>query len=426
MSTTNHPISPIDAAHRASGRRPPQQRPGRRQEQGDVLPGHGRQVRQAGVAEPLHHRRRLVAVVADDEAAGQRGAIGRAGGRRRGRSRRARGSMRRRPDRRAGCRRATRRRARPRRAATRRVGCRSGSSGDALAGDAHAGRRPATRRPAGGGRGRAPTSRSARPRPRQHDTRSRPGTPAGRPSPSPSPSKGPRASGAGRPTPRRRATTAAPASTSTTRPSRGERTARGDRGRAEHERATRRVTRATATATATATVSNGPGRPPRRARRMPGRSGGHVVASWDRALNHVPTRLRRPALVPPADPQPRAVPRRHPAGRARRDRPARRCGSSRARSAATSASSSASPRHRCCSPSGAPFSDSSLWSIGVALSAMLWLIVGAVAARRTTRNPMAGWPRLLAHVLLARGRHLARRRRRLLVARYAVGEALVG
>jgi hypothetical protein len=40
---------------------------------------------------------------------------------------------------------------------------------------------------------------------------------------------------------------------------------------------------------------------------------------------------------------------------------------------------------------GAPFSDSSLYPIGIALSAMLWLIVGAVAARRTTRNPMAGW-----------------------------------
>ena len=40
---------------------------------------------------------------------------------------------------------------------------------------------------------------------------------------------------------------------------------------------------------------------------------------------------------------------------------------------------------------GAPFSDSSLYPVGVAVSVMLWLIVGAVAARRTTRNPMAGW-----------------------------------
>src|SRR5690348_10552038 len=38
---------------------------------------------------------------------------------------------------------------------------------------------------------------------------------------------------------------------------------------------------------------------------------------------------------------------------------------------------------------GAPFSDSSLYPIGVALSAMLWLVVGAISARRATRNPMA-------------------------------------
>jgi hypothetical protein len=40
---------------------------------------------------------------------------------------------------------------------------------------------------------------------------------------------------------------------------------------------------------------------------------------------------------------------------------------------------------------GAPFSSSSLYPIGVAISAMLWLIVGAIAARRATRNPMASW-----------------------------------
>lgn len=40
---------------------------------------------------------------------------------------------------------------------------------------------------------------------------------------------------------------------------------------------------------------------------------------------------------------------------------------------------------------GAPFSDTEVWPIGVALSALLWLIVGAVAARRTTRDPMASW-----------------------------------
>ncbi len=67
-----------------------------------------------------------------------------------------------------------------------------------------------------------------------------------------------------------------------------------------------------------------------------------------------------------------------------------------------------------------------VWSIGIALSAMLWLIVGAVAARRTTRNPMAGWPDfwrtffwLAAGIWIGAGVAL-------LVARYAIGEALVG
>ena len=75
---------------------------------------------------------------------------------------------------------------------------------------------------------------------------------------------------------------------------------------------------------------------------------------------------------------------------------------------------------------GAPFSDSSVWSIGVALSAMLWLIVGAVAARRTTRNPMAGWPDFWrTYCWLAAGIWIGVVAA-LLVARYAVGEALVG
>jgi hypothetical protein len=75
---------------------------------------------------------------------------------------------------------------------------------------------------------------------------------------------------------------------------------------------------------------------------------------------------------------------------------------------------------------GAPFSDTSLWSIGVALSVMLWLIVGAVAARRTTRNPMAEWRDFWrTFSWLAAGIWLGVAAA-LLVARYAVGEALVG
>jgi hypothetical protein len=75
---------------------------------------------------------------------------------------------------------------------------------------------------------------------------------------------------------------------------------------------------------------------------------------------------------------------------------------------------------------GAPFSDSSLWSIGIALSAMLWLIVGAVAARRTTRNPMAGWPDFWRTFFWLAGGIWIGAGAALVVARYAVGETLVG
>jgi len=75
---------------------------------------------------------------------------------------------------------------------------------------------------------------------------------------------------------------------------------------------------------------------------------------------------------------------------------------------------------------GCPFSDESLWSIGVALSAMLWLVVGAVAARRTTRNPMAGWPDFWRTYWWLAGGIWAGVAAALLVARYSVGQALVG
>jgi hypothetical protein len=40
---------------------------------------------------------------------------------------------------------------------------------------------------------------------------------------------------------------------------------------------------------------------------------------------------------------------------------------------------------------GAPFSESSRHPIAIAISAVLWVIIGIVASRRATRNPMASW-----------------------------------
>ena len=40
---------------------------------------------------------------------------------------------------------------------------------------------------------------------------------------------------------------------------------------------------------------------------------------------------------------------------------------------------------------GAPFGDREMYPIAVAASGLLWILVGLLAARRATRNPMATW-----------------------------------
>lgn len=40
---------------------------------------------------------------------------------------------------------------------------------------------------------------------------------------------------------------------------------------------------------------------------------------------------------------------------------------------------------------GAPFGDRGLYPMAVAASGLLWILVGFLAARRATRNPMATW-----------------------------------
>ena len=40
---------------------------------------------------------------------------------------------------------------------------------------------------------------------------------------------------------------------------------------------------------------------------------------------------------------------------------------------------------------GAPFSESSRHPVAVGISAVLWVVVGVIAVRRSTRNPMATW-----------------------------------
>ncbi len=40
---------------------------------------------------------------------------------------------------------------------------------------------------------------------------------------------------------------------------------------------------------------------------------------------------------------------------------------------------------------GAPFGDRGLYPVAIGASMVLWLLVGFLAARRATRNPMATW-----------------------------------
>jgi hypothetical protein len=46
---------------------------------------------------------------------------------------------------------------------------------------------------------------------------------------------------------------------------------------------------------------------------------------------------------------------------------------------------------------GAPFGDRSLYPLAVGASALLWLLIGFLAARRATRNPMATWTDFWRH-----------------------------
>jgi hypothetical protein len=74
---------------------------------------------------------------------------------------------------------------------------------------------------------------------------------------------------------------------------------------------------------------------------------------------------------------------------------------------------------------GAPFSSATLYPIGIAVSVVLWLVVGYVAARRATRNPMASWADFWRNYWwLAVGIWIGASAA-LVIARYTLGEALI-
>ena len=48
---------------------------------------------------------------------------------------------------------------------------------------------------------------------------------------------------------------------------------------------------------------------------------------------------------------------------------------------------------------GAPFGDNTLYPVAVAASGLMWVLIGFVASRRATRNPMATWGDFWRHYL---------------------------
>lgn len=46
---------------------------------------------------------------------------------------------------------------------------------------------------------------------------------------------------------------------------------------------------------------------------------------------------------------------------------------------------------------GAPFGDRDMYPLAIAAAGILWLLVGLLASRRATRNPMATWPDYWRH-----------------------------
>jgi hypothetical protein len=74
---------------------------------------------------------------------------------------------------------------------------------------------------------------------------------------------------------------------------------------------------------------------------------------------------------------------------------------------------------------GVPFSGEDVYAIGITLSVLLWLIVGAIAARRATRNPMASWKDFWRTFWWLAGGIWLGATAALVVARISVGGALV-
>ena len=74
---------------------------------------------------------------------------------------------------------------------------------------------------------------------------------------------------------------------------------------------------------------------------------------------------------------------------------------------------------------GAPFGDRDFYPLAVAASGVLWLLIGVLASRRATRNPMATWSDFWRHYAwLCAGVWLGAASA-LAVAAYSIGDSLL-
>ena len=73
---------------------------------------------------------------------------------------------------------------------------------------------------------------------------------------------------------------------------------------------------------------------------------------------------------------------------------------------------------------GAPFGDKDLYPLAIGASVVMWLLVGVLASRRATRNPMATWADFWRHYAWLCGGIWVGCGAAMIVAASAVGESL--
>ena len=73
---------------------------------------------------------------------------------------------------------------------------------------------------------------------------------------------------------------------------------------------------------------------------------------------------------------------------------------------------------------GAPFGDRDLYPLAIAASGVMWMLIGFLASRRATRNPMATWGDYWRHYAWLCGGVWLGSAAALVIAAYSIGDSL--